>query len=517
MLKNLSIRAQIWIAFVWLTTGFALTFLAVGVMQSQLTQDVRQINEGSLPNVVRADEMDTSRSEVQQFLTDVAATHEAGGYKEAEAAAQRFNSGVEKFRQSFQRDNDTQSLQQLAQLESDFARFYALGKTMAQVYLDKGMEAGNLLMKGTASTPGFDKASDILQAQMGEFREQQVAQANSVTSGALSKAHYIVYGMVISVLSAFFVAAVLGVFIVRNITQPLSQAVGLARGVAGGDLSQRIELQGTNETGQLLQALKDMQTGLASVVQQVRQGSEGVANASAEIASGNNDLSARTESQASALEQTAASMEQLSATVKQNADSARQANQLALSASTVAAQGGDVVGQVVQTMQGISEASHKIADIIQVIDGIAFQTNILALNAAVEAARAGEQGRGFAVVATEVRSLAGRSAQAAREIKALISTSVTRVEQGTALVDQAGNTMQDVVASIRRVTDIMGEISAASQEQSLGVAQVGEAVTSLDQTTQQNAALVEQMAAAASSLNSQAGELVQAVATFKLG
>jgi methyl-accepting chemotaxis protein len=372
-------------------------------------------------------------------------------------------------------------------------------------------------MKGTASTPGFDKASDTLQVQMGKFREQQVAQANSVTGGALSKAHYIVYGMVISVLSAFFVAAVLGVFIVRNITQPLSQAVGLARGVAGGDLSQRIELQGTNETGQLLQALKDMQTGLASVVQQVRQGSEGVANASAEIASGNNDLSARTESQASALEQTAASMEQLSATVKQNADSARQANQLALSASTVAAQGGDVVGQVVQTMQGISEASHKIADIIQVIDGIAFQTNILALNAAVEAARAGEQGRGFAVVATEVRSLAGRSAQAAREIKALISTSVTRVEQGTALVDQAGNTMQDVVASIRRVTDIMGEISAASQEQSLGVAQVGEAVTSLDQTTQQNAALVEQMAAAASSLNSQAGELVQAVATFKLG
>jgi methyl-accepting chemotaxis protein len=486
-------------------------------MQSHLTQDVRQINEKSLPYVLLADEMDLSRSEVQQFLTDVAATHDVGGYKDAEESATRFNSGVVRFRQSFQSENDTQSLQQLARLEGDFATFYALGKTMAQTYLDKGMDAGNLLMKGTAAVPGFDKASDTLQAQMGKFRQQQVAQANGVSAGALNNAQNIVVGMIVSGLSAVLVAAVLGAFIIRNITRPLTQAVELARGVAAGDLSQRIEVQGTNETGQLLKSLRDMQAGLVTVVQQVRQGSEGVASASAEIASGNNDLSARTESQASSLEQTAASMEQLSATVKQNADSARQANQLALSASTVAAQGGDVVGQVVQTMQGIREASHKIADIIQVIDGIAFQTNILALNAAVEAARAGEQGRGFAVVATEVRSLAGRSAQAAREIKGLISTSVTRVEQGTALVDQAGNTMQDVVASIRRVTDIMGEISAASQEQSLGVAQVGEAVASLDQTTQQNAALVEQMAAAASSLNSQAGDLVHAVATFKLG
>ena len=416
MLKNLSIRAQIWIALVWLTGGFALTLLAVGVLQSHLTQDVRQINERNLPNVLLADEMDASRSEVQQFLTDVAATHDTGGYKEAEAAAQRFKGSVGKFRQASQRDNDAQSLQQLTQLETDFTSFYAIGKAMAQAYLDKGLEAGNLLMKGAASTPGFDKSSDALQAQMGKFRQQQVAQANSTSSAALDKAQYIVYGMIISGLSAVFVAAVLGVFIIGNITRPLSQAVELARGVAGGDLSQRIEVEGTNETGQLMHALKDMQSGLAAVVQQVRQGSEGVATASAEIASGNNDLSARTESQASSLEETAASMEQLSATVKQNADSARQANQLAMSASTVAAQGGDVVGQVVQTMQGISEASHRIADIIQVIDGIAFQTNILALNAAVEAARAGEQGRGFAVVATEVRSLAGRSAQAAREI-----------------------------------------------------------------------------------------------------
>ncbi len=302
-----------------------------------------------------------------------------------------------------------------------------------------------------------------------------------------------------------------------TITRPLRQASAVARQVAAGDLTGRIDNQRTDELGQLLNSLKDMQISLVKVVSNVRQGSEGVANASAEIAQGNNDLSARTESEASALEETAASMEELSATVKQNADSARQANQLAISASTVAIKGGDVVSQVVNTMKGINESSRKISDIIQVIDGIAFQTNILALNAAVEAARAGEQGRGFAVVASEVRSLAGRSAEAAREIKYLINASVEHVESGTLLVDQAGATMTDVVNSIRRVTDIMGEISAASNEQASGVAQVGEAVTQIDRTTQQNAALVEEMAAAAGHLKSQALELVQTVAVFKLG
>ncbi|OQW89184.1 MAG: methyl-accepting chemotaxis protein [Rhodoferax ferrireducens] len=298
---------------------------------------------------------------------------------------------------------------------------------------------------------------------------------------------------------------------------PLQAAADLAHRVAAGDLTTQATVVMDDEVGELITAMHGMQASLVNVVSHVRQGAEAVATASTQIAQGDIDLSARTESQASALEQTAASMEELSTRVKQNADSAQQANRLALSASQVAEQGGAVVAEVVDTMRGINEASRKIGDIISVIDGIAFQTNILALNAAVEAARAGEQGRGFAVVASEVRSLAGRSAAAAREIKTLINSSVSRVEQGSALVDQAGITMQEVVSSIKRVTDIMGEISAASLEQSHGVAQVGEAVTQMDQATQQNAALVEEMAAAASSLKAQAQDLVQTVAMFKLG
>ncbi len=305
-------------------------------------------------------------------------------------------------------------------------------------------------------------------------------------------------------------------FIRKVITQPLAQGVQMARGIAAGDLSQRITVDSGNEIGELQQALKEMNESLAHIVSQVRDGTDNLFTTSHDIAKGNTDLSMRTELQASALEKTAASMQAFTTTVNQNTDNARRANQLALSASAVAVKGGVVVSQVVDTMASINASSQKIVDIIGVIDGIAFQTNILALNAAVEAARAGEQGRGFAVVAAEVRSLAKRSAAAAKEIKTLISASVERVDAGSLLVHQAGTTMTDIVSSIKNVTDIMGEIAAASAEQTAGIQHVNAAMTEMNQVTQQNVALVEEATVAAQSLQNQAGHLEQVVCLFKL-
>ncbi|MGN8004890.1 methyl-accepting chemotaxis protein [Acidovorax sp. 22279] len=359
-------------------------------------------------------------------------------------------------------------------------------------------------------------AIDPLQEVLGQLMQVQLDRAKAEYDSAAASYQTIRALAVTAVVAGIVLAVLMGGAMIRQISRALGDAVQITDAVAQGDLTVAIHARGKDEIAQLLSGLTAMRDNLAHVVSGVRGNAQGVASASAEIASGNNDLSIRTEQQASALQETAASMEELSSTVKQNADNARQANQLAMSASTVAGQGGDVVAEVVTTMKGINDSSKKIADIISVIDGIAFQTNILALNAAVEAARAGEQGRGFAVVAGEVRNLAQRSAEAAKEIKSLITASVERVEQGTQLVDKAGTTMTEVVGAIRRVTDIMGEISAASSEQSTGVSQVGEAVTQMDQVTQQNAALVEEMAAAASSLSHQAQALVGAVAVFKL-
>ena len=366
---------------------------------------------------------------------------------------------------------------------------------------------------GDQAVKGMDRAPAELLVKAHKAMSKQTA-ATVVEAEAVGKrATLLSYSLM---LLGAVAAVVAGILVSRSITRPLGQAVEAAQSVAAGDLRTSIDVRTNDETGQLLQALKDMTASLQTIVAQVRSGAETIAVASSEIAQGNLDLSSRTEQQAGAIEETASSMEEITSTVQQNAENARQANQLAISACDVAAKGGHMVEQVVGTMASISESSRKIVDIISVIDGIAFQTNILALNAAVEAARAGEQGRGFAVVAGEVRNLAQRSATAAKEIKELINDSVARVDAGNRLVGETGATMGDIVTSVRRVMDIIGEISTASAEQGAGIAQVNLAVSEMDTATQQNAALVEEAAAAAQSLREQTHALNEVVAVFKL-
>ena len=374
----------------------------------------------------------------------------------------------------------------------------------------RGAMATNLLMM----TMQKEQASYMAAVQaLVALGDKQVEQASEDSVSVYRSGRTMMLALAAA---AIVFAAVFAWLLSRSITRPLKQAVGIARTVAGGDLSHKVAVHGRDETGQLMLALQEMTASLVGIVDNVRRGTDNISVSSREIAAGNLDLSSRTEQQASSLEETASAMEELTATVKQNADNARQANQLALTASGIASEGGQVVDQVVETMGAIDASSRKIVDIISVIDGIAFQTNILALNAAVEAARAGEQGRGFAVVATEVRSLAQRSAAAAREIKGLIGDSVEKVETGGRLVAQAGATIREVVASVQRVTDIMAEITAASNEQSAGIEQVNQAISQMDQVTQQNAALVEEAAAAAGSMQEQAATLAGVVGAFRL-
>ena len=412
-------------------------------------------------------------------------------------------------------DNPEQQ-RRLDAMKARHLEFKAIGDQLIDLRRDPA--AGEAVANAFAA--GKDKAAmDAFRALHKEFvgvearllDERELAKAG--TRDRLDTA--LVGGLTLALLAGI----ALGALVIRSIMQQVGgeplDAARLAGAVADGDLSTPIHVR-PGDDASLVAALKRMQDKLSGIVAGVRQNADLVATASTQIAQGNNDLSSRTEEQASALQQTAASMKQLSTTVRQNADNARQGNDLAVNASGIAARGGEVVGQVVETMKGINESSRRIADIIGVIDGIAFQTNILALNAAVEAARAGDQGRGFAVVASEVRNLAQRSADAAKEIKVLINASVERVGEGSTLVDQAGTTMNEVVDAIRRVTDLMGDISAASVEQTSGVGQVDAAVQQMDQATQQNAALVEESAAAAASLQGQAQQLVESVSVFRL-
>jgi len=512
-LAQMKISTRLTLAFAAMALAMAVLgglaiYKVVGVQRAFSTvMDDRYVNV-RVANDIKLGNNDVSQALRNLFImsepADIKAQYDIIG-----GSSKRANENMDKLKQNLTSDAGKTAYAKLAEARAAYRA--PRDHTIELLRAGKMDEARIALVKEVrpVQIAYMDRIEDLIALQ-DKLMDESGAEVNaSVQSTKVTVASLLA--------AAFALACVLAVWIIRSTTRPIVEAVGIARAVAAGDLAMEIRADGRNETGLLLAALHEMKTRLATTVGEVRRNAEGVATASAQIAQGNNDLSSRTEQQAASLEETAASMEELNATVRQNADNARQANQLAAAASTVAIQGGEVVGEVVGTMKGINDSSKKIADIIGVIDGIAFQTNILALNAAVEAARAGEQGRGFAVVASEVRSLAQRSAEAAKDIKTLISASVERVEHGTALVDRAGTTMQEVVTSIRRVTDIMGEISAASTEQSSGVAQVGEAVTQMDRATQQNAALVEESAAAAESLKTQADRLVEAVAVFKIG
>ncbi|GAB3361319.1 MULTISPECIES: methyl-accepting chemotaxis protein [Giesbergeria] len=424
--------------------------------------------------------------------------------------------GREAFLQAFKK------LQELVELPAAKALLTEAEQARAryvtsQAKLNELVDAGRLdeaaLEMNTHTLPALNTVQQRVDA-LAKLEQQLVVQSGAIARDQAHTGRVLLLGLGAI---GLFSAVVLAVWITRSITMPLRSAVKVAQAVAAGDLSSHITVHSTDETGQLLQALQEMNAGLSRIVIEVRSGSDTIAIATGQIAAGNQDLSSRTEEQASALQQTAASMQELASTVKQNFDSGKHANTLAESAAQVAVKGGAVVAQVVHTMEAINDSSRKIADIIGVIDGIAFQTNILALNAAVEAARAGEQGRGFAVVASEVRNLAGRSATAAREIKDLIEASVGNVSAGCTLVEQAGSTMDEIVVSVRRVADIMREISMASQDQTQGIDQINQAMVQMDQVTQQNAALVEEAAAAAQALEQQAHTLVHTASVFRLG
>ena len=511
MLKNLTIAGKLRAAFALLLVLLIGQALFAYTRLERVQAELHEVSTNWLPSVSAVKQMNTHAME---FHSGVLLEFYSANAKEVDAARSEkanklvaFNKARERYAQLISIDAERKTYESFV---ATWGRYVDLAERAISLQRGgKGDEAQQTIVEARSVFTTADDMIDKLVA----FNEDGAAESKKHGEEVY---HAALVWLALIGLASLAAGALLSVSLIRSITRPLTQAQEATERVAAGDLSQPISFSGNDEIAQLLQGMQRMQQSLISTVGSVRQGADSVATASAEIAQGNADLSSRTEEQASSLEETSATMEQLQATVRQNSESAAQANQLAQSASQVARDGGQVVGEVVSTMRGIETSSTRISDIISVIDGIAFQTNILALNAAVEAARAGEQGRGFAVVAAEVRTLAQRSAAASKEIKGLITHSVEQVQSGTQVVDKAGQTIQDIVSSVQKLADIVGEISSASREQSLGISQVGEAISQLDRATQQNAALVEESAAASESLRNQAQTLVGAVASFKL-
>jgi len=518
MFSNLKIGSRLMLAF-GVVLGLLCVMAAVAAWQmSKLAANTEEYAVNLVPSFVSQHQLvlalgQERRKEFRHLLSKDTAEMDRiegdlAGYRKAAADE------IDKYEKDYVSDNEDRRL--LLKVRGTLVAYYAQWEQLREISRQKVADPTKSDDAAKMMIGPSSKAFADVDAAIQDWWNYNVKLSDGETASSHQTYADARLALVAMVVAALALGSFAAVTITRSITGPIGRAVQVATTVAAGDLSSRIVVRGNDETAQLLRALSRMNDSLAQIVGQVRASSESIATGSAQIATGNQDLSQRTEEQASNLQQTAASMEELSGTVRTSAETAGHASQLAAGASAAAVKGGEMVGTVVRTMQDIATSSKKIADIIGVIDGIAFQTNILALNAAVEAARAGEQGRGFAVVASEVRSLASRSAEAAREIKSLIGASVEKVEAGTRQVDAAGASMADIVSQVRRVSDMITEISNAAGEQSTGIGQVGDAVTQLDQVTQQNAALVEESAAAAESLRTQAANLAEAVRVFTL-
>ena len=505
MLENMRVGVRLAVSFTAVVLVFLVSMLLVGVSLTRLTQDIKLVKEETLPYILVVDEMDVSRAEVQQFLTDVSATHDRAGYKEAEEAAQRFLGGVEKFKQMYRRENDAGNLKLIETIEADFNKFDASGKAMAEAYIANGIDAGNILMKGTGTTEGFDKHSETLSVALAKFREQQVVEANKITANTLSTAQSTMIQMVGSCIVATLLAVILAFWIIRNLMRSLGGEPGyvadVVKRVADGDLTVQVQMK-ANDNSSMLFAIKGMIDKLSGIIGEVRGSADALSTASEEVSSTAQSISQATSEQAASVEETSASVEQMSASINQNTENAKVTDGMASQAAKQAVEGGEAVKQTVTAMK-------QIAGKIGIIDDIAYQTNLLALNAAIEAARAGEHGKGFAVVAAEVRKLAERSQVAAQEIGELASGSVEKAES-------AGKLLGEIVPAISKTSDLVQEISAASEEQSTGVSQVNTAMNQLNQITQQNASASEQLAATAEEMNGQAAQLQNLMGFFKV-
>jgi methyl-accepting chemotaxis protein len=520
MIKNFSLKTQLGVGFAIVVALFLATLVFIAQLVTHLEDGLRFLKEDDLPMLLAVDRMDLKRSEVQQFLTDVAATHDPAAYGEAEAAAKDFRQASQRVRDILSKERDGAQTKALDQMDTDFKLFYDAGRVMAEAYIKDGIESGNRLMKGSDGQPGFDQASERIADQITRFREEQVARTNRDVDNDLTQVIHIERVMLAGGALATLVATGLAVWIVLTVYGQIGGeprfAVKLMQRIGAGNLGSDIRLRKGDSTS-LMASASAMQTSLRTVVAEVRERSHSVEATCSEIEAGSQDLANRTSTQSNALAETSAAAEQLTASADHNRTGASEATEQARLASASARESGELVGRFVETMHQIQHSSRQIADIIGVIDGIAFQTNILALNAAVEAARAGEQGRGFAVVAGEVRSLAQRSAEAAKDSRTLISGSVDRVDQGSALVERARGAMEAVVTETQRVMQAMADVASTSSEQSNAIGAVAQSIQEMDQVTQQNAALVEESTAATASLRQQAEALTHAVALFELG